>query len=44
MTYSIVRETNHFRIIAGRVYQDIICRRSDGELRVVAYPAPAVAA
>lgn len=36
--YTVVRPTNHWRIIDGRMYRDHIARRADGTLRVVAFP------
>jgi hypothetical protein len=43
-SYQIVQLTQHYRRIGDRWYRDAIARRSDGELRLVAVPAPAVAA
>jgi hypothetical protein len=43
-SYQIVQWTQHYRIVDGRCYRDAIARRSDGSLRLVAVPAPAVAA
>jgi hypothetical protein len=44
MTYTVVSWTTHYRIIGGRVYRDAIARRSDGAMRLVAYPEAKVAA
>jgi hypothetical protein len=42
-SYEIISATQHWRIINGRIYRDFIARRSDGQLRVVAYPEQDVA-
>lgn len=43
-TYTLLSWTTHYRIIGGRTYRDAVARRSDGSLRLVAYPDTAVAA
>ncbi len=37
-SYQIVSATQHWRQIDGKWYRDYVARRSDGQLRLIAYP------
>lgn len=37
--YSIIEWTNHYRIMNGRTYRDVVAVRDDGQRRLVLMPA-----
>jgi hypothetical protein len=43
-SFEVIEWTQHYRRINGHWYRDAIARRTDGALRVVAFPDTAAAA